>query len=196
VAEVNLPVARTRLDIHLCPSGPSEPRILEIAQAESPYSDLWRGVDMALSDYRPVVWANGFFSGVPTSRPGCWHGLDADHSGYGNRVPTLRDATDGLSNTLLLVEQGGFPRWYNGGAEVGRWTTHGPWISTDLAMLDTRRVNETNYLGIYSFHAGGAYVAMADGSAHFLGEQIDALVIRALATRDEGEAIRDQDWQR
>jgi prepilin-type processing-associated H-X9-DG protein len=111
-------------------------------------------------------------------------------------VPTLRHVTDGLSNTLLLVEQGGLPTWYDGGQEVGRWTTFGPWISTDLAGLDTRRVNATNYLGIYSFHSGGAYVAMADGSVHFLGEQIDALVIRALATRDEGEVIRDRDWQR
>jgi prepilin-type processing-associated H-X9-DG protein len=196
VAEANLPVARTRLDVHLCPSGPSGPRILEIAQPQPPFSNLWRGVDMALSDYRPVIWANGFFSGIPGSRPGCWFGPDGDDYWYRNSVPTLRHVTDGLSNTLLLVEQGGFPSWYDAGAELGRWTTIGPWISPDLAGLDTRRVNETNYLGIYSFHSGGAYVAMADGSAHFLGEQIDALVIRALATRDEGEPIRDQDWQR
>jgi hypothetical protein len=36
---------------------------------------------------------------------------------------------------------------------------------------------------------------MADGSVHFLRESLEPAVIAALATRDGGEIIRDQDWR-
>jgi hypothetical protein len=95
------------------------------------------------------------------------------------------------------VEQGGFPTLYKDGQEEpNHWTTLGPWISTDAsALAASRRINESNYVGIFSFHSRGAHVAMADSSVHFLSESVEPAVIEALATREGGEAIRDQDWR-
>jgi prepilin-type processing-associated H-X9-DG protein len=110
----------------------------------------------------------------------------------------LRDVADGLSNTVLLVEQGGFPLLYEPRQVIGNhFTTEGPWISKDSSSFSFRqRINETNDDVIFSLHSGGAYVAMADGSVHFLREGVDPAVIHALMTREGGEAISDKDLRR
>lgn len=41
----------------------------------------------------------------------------------------------------------------------------------------------------YSFHPGGAHVMVADGSAHFLNEDIDVFVLGCLFSYDDGQAI-------
>ena len=191
LSQHNLPVARTRLESHLCPSGPSGPRILEDAHAnpEDPGETVWRGVNAALSDYRAVAWVN--------LKAGCW-GDDTITDYYYARPRRLTDVADGLSNTLLLVEQAGFPALYQDGTvELDFWKTLGPWISTDaVPFKGSLRVNASNRLGIFSFHSRGANVSMADGSVRFLSESIEPAVLQALATREEGEVIRDQDWQR
>jgi len=43
--------------------------------------------------------------------------------------------------------------------------------------------------GFGSFHPGGCQVAMADGSVHFLGEEIDINAYRDLAARDDGSPL-------
>jgi prepilin-type processing-associated H-X9-DG protein len=48
-------------------------------------------------------------------------------------------------------------------------------------------VNFDNMLGLYSFHPGGAHVAMADGSVHFLPEATDSALILTLISREGGE---------
>jgi prepilin-type N-terminal cleavage/methylation domain-containing protein len=191
LSSVNLPVARTRLDIHLCPSGPGGPRILANAKSRAQSDRVWEGVNLALSDYRAVT----FVARDAGQRPGCW-GDELMEDGH-DRPPSLRDITDGLSNTLFLVEQGGFPDKHRDGAVTENyWMWTGPWTSPDETLIGAgRRVNETNFLAIFSFHAGGAYVAMADGSAHFLNESVEPAVIEALATREEGEAINDKHWR-
>ncbi len=50
-------------------------------------------------------------------------------------------------------------------------------------------VNCSNDNEVYSFHAGGANVAMADGSARFLKESTPIRVLAALVTRSGGEVI-------
>ena len=40
---------------------------------------------------------------------------------------------------------------------------------------------------IFSFHAGGAFVLMADGSVHFMNESMDIRELAALVTRNGGE---------
>ena len=44
---------------------------------------------------------------------------------------------------------------------------------------------------IQSAHPGGAHVAMADGSVHFLADAIDLQVFYDLANRDDGHQITD-----
>jgi prepilin-type N-terminal cleavage/methylation domain-containing protein/prepilin-type processing-associated H-X9-DG protein len=48
--------------------------------------------------------------------------------------------------------------------------------------------------GMSSFHAGGANVLFADGSARFLKDTTDQVVIWALGTRDQGEVISSDQY--
>ncbi|MBA3482532.1 MAG: DUF1559 domain-containing protein [Pirellulales bacterium] len=50
-------------------------------------------------------------------------------------------------------------------------------------------INFDNMLGLYAFHPGGAQMALADGSVHFLGEAVDAPLVLALVSREGGEAV-------
>jgi hypothetical protein len=44
---------------------------------------------------------------------------------------------------------------------------------------------------MYSFHAGGAFAAFADGSVHFLSASIDIRTVAALVTRAGGDVPGD-----
>jgi len=198
LSKTNLPVAQTRLNIHLCPSGPSGPRTVKDVEDFNDNNQVvkWPGVNMALTDYRCVAWVLGYFGGVPGSRPGCWGYEISERTVLEQHWPALRDATDGLSNSLLLIEQGGWPDRYVGKDVEPGWWKYGGWLSMDWPYLESsQRINTTNYNGVFSFHSGGAQVAMGDGSAHFLSEAVDESVLQALATREEGDVIRDQDWR-
>jgi prepilin-type N-terminal cleavage/methylation domain-containing protein len=51
----------------------------------------------------------------------------------------------------------------------------------------TKMINAINVSEAYSFHPGGASFAMADGSAHFINDSIDAQTFVSLCTRSGGE---------
>jgi len=59
----------------------------------------------------------------------------------------------------------------------------------DKTKQCTTYINANNMGGIYSFHIGGAYFAMADGSVRFQPQNIDADVFRALCSRGAGETV-------
>ncbi len=196
LTQANLPVARTLMSIHLCPSGPGGSRVVKDVSAINPnntaQTTVWSDVNAVLSDYRAVAWVKGHPDYL-----GCW-GSSVTEIGTEQNLPALRDVTDGLSSTILLVEQGGFPDRYDGKENVEpnyfRWS--GGWISWDDAYIGwASGINRSNAGYVFAFHSGGANVAMADGSVHFLQESIDPAVLKALGTREEGEAIRDQDWR-
>jgi prepilin-type processing-associated H-X9-DG protein len=48
---------------------------------------------------------------------------------------------------------------------------------------------------IFSFHPGGAYVLLCDGSVQMLQEQIDPRVVRKLVTRAEGIGVEETEYQ-
>ncbi len=59
----------------------------------------------------------------------------------------------------------------------------------DKTKQCTTYINANNMGGIYSFHTGGAYFAMADGSVRFQTQTIDVNAFRSLSTRGAGEAV-------
>lgn len=91
---------------------------------------------------------------------------------------TMRDITDGSSNTLLVVE------------------SHGSgihWLEPrDLHVLQMApTINPAGGQGIASSHLGhgGAEIGLADGSGRFLSENTDPKTLRRLIERDDGEAV-------
>lgn len=91
---------------------------------------------------------------------------------FGNKEGTkFRNVTDGLSNTILVVEAK---------REI-------PWTKPEDILYDPDPSKELPKLGGY--HTGGYHTALADGAVRFLSEKIDTTVLRALFTIAGGEVI-------
>lgn len=120
------------------------------------------------------------------------------------RDPRLSDLTDGLAHTALVAERAGRPDLYRRGkpvevfdamSGVGMDGHQAAWaFSTGFSWVVLPQppvgVNSTNY-GVYSFHAGGAHVALGDGSVRFLKDSTDPAIVKALATRAGAERVTD-----
>ena len=65
-------------------------------------------------------------------------------------------------------------------------------LAGNEAALATLRSNHQESNGFRSLHPGGLNFCMADGSVHFINEQIDIWTYRKLSTRN-GEEIVDED---
>jgi hypothetical protein len=117
-----------------------------------------------------------------------------------NVIPTnnpLRTFTDGTSNTLMLGEMAWpkYPYW--------RPFTRGYYADTRGTLLYASR-NVTNPINskladpwndasFGSLHPAGAMFSRADGSIHYVRQNIDMPTYRALASRDGGEPIANDD---
>jgi hypothetical protein len=93
---------------------------------------------------------------------------------------TLSDVSDGVENTLLLVES---------------VTCTPEWIEPRDLDIRTMQfaVNSRNGPSISSFHPGGALVCFADLEVFLMTESITALELQALITIDGGEPIRREE---
>jgi prepilin-type N-terminal cleavage/methylation domain-containing protein/prepilin-type processing-associated H-X9-DG protein len=189
-APLNQPVVSTQLSLMQCPSVPSGARVatgkvgpITWSAAASDYG-VFRSVNPILVEDGYV--ASGSFLGAMIY----------------NRPTSLTEITDGASNTLLVVEIAGRPeRWEMGRRVAGAKSPGAGWAeslnSTSLTGYDVATgfflgecaVNCSNNGGVYSFHSGGANVALADGSVRFLNQNIGIGTVAALVTRTGGEAV-------
>ncbi len=142
----------------------------------------------------------------PASYPAIWRGV------MSSTGSTVAQVSDGLSNTLLVVEDANRPQFWVKGRRVpdrepvfggagagattgGLWADHQKGFGIDGATADgfgapgDCAVNCSNAYEVYAFHPGGANVAMADGSVRFLSEATTARVLAALTTRAGGEVL-------
>jgi prepilin-type N-terminal cleavage/methylation domain-containing protein len=128
------------------------------------------------------------------------------------RFRRLADINDGLSNTMLITEQAGRADFYIRGrmqpsnAGLSQATSWGSWPSFQVFQVQiagadgitrdgpggTCTINCNNSQGIYSFHPGGAYTVLADGSVRFLNESLDAQVLIAMVTINGREIINQE----
>jgi len=89
------------------------------------------------------------------------------------------EITDGASHTIVIAECTDRRR------ELG-----GRWISGfNCLSQDNGGINETPANDIFSRHAGGAYVAFADGRIEFVSKSTSPFVVGAICTRGGGETI-------
>ena len=111
----------------------------------------------------------------------------------------IREVTDGTSNTLMIGEiTGGGPGsyrgwdWLDGNTLDTRDGINGPYTipggQIDVAAA-SGVIWQPRITGFASYHPGGCHFALADGSAHFLSEDIDATVLAQLTERADGLII-------
>jgi prepilin-type processing-associated H-X9-DG protein len=201
-APANQPVLAQPLRLYQCPSTAGYLRVIPEYGANGVRDRPPAGA----LDYAGVMGIGGVYDQNPQSR-GVWFAMagifDVGAAGYSFEQylltpPRLTDVDDGLTNTLMVVEQAGKPTWYWRGTYDFTPTepTNGAWLAVEFTFLvDWPRVNEINATGIFSYHANLAHVLMCDGSVTSLSDQVAPKVIQALISRSNGELIRDADWR-
>jgi hypothetical protein len=118
------------------------------------------------------------------------------------QVPRLSDIVDGLSNTMLICEDGARPAPY----AVGKRLSTPPRYSGAMWLDDANEfilhgfdnagltqggrcpMNCSNNNEQYSFHPGGCMVTLADGSTRFLSQTLELRLIARLITKSAGES--------
>jgi len=218
-ADANLGVAQTPVAVLLCPSG-GDPGVMgwgikhgeigtprERIREEQRYFVVRSDYDaMAGIQVLPKPWpADADLNSVDFVRWGIWGWPVFERATSGSRLLRYRrgkfsDVTDGLSNTLAVVERGGKPTAMRNGrpditpddpdanypGQVG-WS-----VSNSFAWAtngDDVGVNVENARGIYSLHSGGANVGLADGSVRFLSEATDFDTLVVLFGRSDGRPV-------
>jgi prepilin-type N-terminal cleavage/methylation domain-containing protein/prepilin-type processing-associated H-X9-DG protein len=135
-----------------------------------------------------------------------WAG-DGSKGALRQNGPTrIVEITDGTSQTTLYSEAAGrTQQWYTNRLNGGPNTTTGAiWADSDNRITVTGTdatgttsfgtgpcaMNCNNIQGdIYSFHTGGANIALADGSVHFVAQTINIATLAAMVTKGGGEVI-------
>lgn len=207
--QTNLALMSRTIPTFECPSTPDSPRVItqfigapsarggSVAIAPGDYAGVFdvilgSGQPSFAGAWRsPMARSNSPSSEVdPASDP-----LSPQRRARPNRLPTV---TDGLSKTILLVEQAGKPSSYarvsTGASNDKGPTSEGPWGTAEMAAYNSAGVNQDNAAGPYGFH-NGANAALCDGSVLLLDESIDFAVLAALLSRDGQEIIDSGDWQ-
>ena len=114
---------------------------------------------------------------------------------YNDSRIKFSEVTDGTSNTAALCETWG--RVWEHGTPPATIPPGYPNYSQSRGMglhmyvyFDwTPNSNHSDPWKVNSFHPGGANLVMADGSVHFVQDEIDYEVFQALATRNGGESF-------
>jgi len=137
------------------------------------------------------------------------YGSDATRSRIDDGC-SIAQVTDGLSNTLLMIEVANRPQFWRGRRLVpgsplsnsprnhvtgGAWASDLKSIVIDGFTYDGSAtpgpcgVNCSNDNEIYSLHTAGANVLMGDGSVRFLKDRTPIGIVAALVTRQCGEVL-------
>jgi prepilin-type N-terminal cleavage/methylation domain-containing protein/prepilin-type processing-associated H-X9-DG protein len=126
------------------------------------------------------------------SQPTCNNrdGMLFFNSGIGTR-----DVTDGTSQTMMMGERGlgaslNYGWKFCGGAEGDCWLGAGKGLSAP-AYTTSGLDDSINDLHFWSYHTGGCIFVYADGSVHFLSNNIDKTTFLSLASRRGGEVVSE-----
>jgi prepilin-type N-terminal cleavage/methylation domain-containing protein/prepilin-type processing-associated H-X9-DG protein len=120
--------------------------------------------------------------------------------GYYDTSGHLQPPPPGTATADGSTARNRFWRWAEGDCAIGvSGRPNNRYIPTNEgseypSTTVTAGNNAGNNDEIYSFHRGGANVAMGDGSVKFIGETISVTVLRGLITRNGKEVINDDDW--
>jgi prepilin-type N-terminal cleavage/methylation domain-containing protein/prepilin-type processing-associated H-X9-DG protein len=160
----NAEAASHPLSVFVCPAVPTSD---ELRQGRGPchyggVSGMQRPELLGIMLYDVPRWSGGKVIGISSAKP----------------IRAV-DILDGLSNTLIVAE--------DGVSTDGQWISAGNVFEVAFGVNDADAPKMDNE--IRAFHPGGANATFADGSGRFLSEGLDREVVAALCTRAEGEVI-------
>jgi prepilin-type N-terminal cleavage/methylation domain-containing protein/prepilin-type processing-associated H-X9-DG protein len=193
-APANGPARETVLSVFLCPSAPRASKIHSVTIGG------YGTVAAAVTDYGVNNAINANLGPMAL--------IDAESAANPagmmrvNELHGFADIIDGASNTFWITEDGGRPTHYRKGHKQATGTISGAtWADRDNEYITHGYsnngasspgpcpVNCSNNNEIYSFHPGGAMVAMGDGSVRFLAETVSIRVVGRMLTRAGREAV-------
>jgi prepilin-type processing-associated H-X9-DG protein len=194
----NQPVATTQLKVLQCPSAVPD-RWVTAAEDPGNYAYGGRG---ACTDYAGVRDIDRRLVDLGlVDRPAKYEGvLTASHVTT-HYLTRLADITDGASQTILVTECAGRPELWRAGRPVpGIYNPGGVWVGGTLILFQGSTsdgatkpgpcaINCTNRQEVYSFHPRGANSVFADGSIHFLNDEMDIRIFARLVTRAGEEVV-------
>jgi type II secretory pathway pseudopilin PulG len=212
-SDSNLAVGARPVSFYLCPTSPPRGSYTTIVESPDPKDSARPKIPsmkspLAYSDYECVT---GVKSGVVSPE----RYFDGEESlGLLAKDAVTRPAkvADGLSKTLLIVENAGKPFiWRVGklasnplgpmmyGQGISWADSLGPYkidgyndAGTSKAPAGAgRAMNASNEGECYSFHVGGMCTVFGDASTRFLSESVELPVFCALVTRAGGENLPD-----
>jgi prepilin-type N-terminal cleavage/methylation domain-containing protein len=190
----NQPVATTQLKSLQCPSAVPD-RWVTAVEDPSNYSYGGRG---ACTDYAGIRDIDSRLVDLGLVDPA------ADYRGVLTRgyLTRFQDITDGTSQTILVTECAGRPELWRAGQPIpGTYVfPNGAWVGGTLILFQgstpdgaTRpgpcAINCTNNQEPYGFHPAGINTVFADGSLHFLKNDIDIRIFARLATMAGDEIV-------
>ncbi|VTR96232.1 Uncharacterized protein OS=Blastopirellula marina DSM 3645 GN=DSM3645_21654 PE=4 SV=1: N_methyl_2: SBP_bac_10 [Gemmata massiliana] len=191
----NLPLMASPVAILKCPSAPGSP-VETFNQTNNTFygNPAVPSYQAGVSDYFcssvSQVLATDFQGIMPYSTPG---------------ASTFGSVTDGLSNTVMVVEMAGGPVRYLSKQRVAsgeRSHFFGNWGENNrLALRPYNDAGTTAYGGncvvncsnvgsnLYGFHEGGSNAAFGDGSVRMIRENVDTTVLNYQVGRDDGQVL-------
>jgi prepilin-type N-terminal cleavage/methylation domain-containing protein len=190
VSPLDVRAGATQVPSFRCPSAP----VSGVGDYEGQIPGIPTGVVLlATTDYAVLDGVGTAFAAlIGPSEPSGETGLIRF-----NRAMRFRDATDGTSNTGLLWEDAGRMEVWELGKKVAGESSSGAWLDMQTEFfihgsnLDGSggrcAINCTNEDEVYSFHTGGAQIAVADGSVHFISANADFGIISAYVSAAGGE---------
>lgn len=116
--------------------------------------------------------------------------------------PTKQDqVTDGLAQTIVLVEDAGRPTFFDGDTgNTGYESTEGAYWGEPNHVIYIQAVCKTQFFNchngneLFTFHPGGGNYLFGDGSVHVLRFNIKKQTFLALFTREAGDVEPGSEW--
>jgi prepilin-type N-terminal cleavage/methylation domain-containing protein len=181
----NLQLMKTPIPTFICPSEPL-PQTRPAGLAFATYRGVMGSEPVGDTNYSNVLWlTNGML--------------------YPNSAVRMQDVTDGTSQTLLMGDSR-FGLWSDGSSCCARFRNDrldfdSYWqilnavltgASADFPLINTDVTLPLQFFSFGSTHENACIFAFADGSSRPITKNIDASLLRKLATRNGGDIISSE----